>query len=181
LKKYFCFWWNAVLQIFLIALNLCEAAFHSYKHHWRLVPWSLAVAGFLVGINFLGYKLRMKQLQLMAELQARHAEMIQVLEARVMGPEAMTKAEENLALVVKALDVEVQGSCYFLKVKKQFFRISARAIYECSPSYQAIQGTCMQHGGLPIPEAIATMLLLLKNDPGIFHKWRNDAGTNYGA
>jgi len=52
------------------------------------------------------------------ELQARHAEMIQRLEARVMGPEAMEKAEQNLALVVKALGVEVNGNYFFPEDQK---------------------------------------------------------------
>lgn len=128
MSQWFGSFWNAVLQCFCIGVNIWMAAFQFYKHRPGAAAINSGAVIFIIVANILGVCLmRRAHATVRAALAARQAEIIRGLEARAMGPEAMAKAEKNLALVVKALNVEVQGNCYFLKVKKQMFRVSPGA------------------------------------------------------
>jgi hypothetical protein len=118
----------------------------------------------------------------MRALQAQHQGHLQeVVEEITMGVEATEKAQKNLALVCKALHVKSPAANVFeIRVGATVFHVTPGAAHIIGNG-TLIQSTCIQSGGMPTAEVIATVLLLLHHDPHIFHRWHDDQGTLYGA
>lgn len=195
---------NAIVQVFCIGINVLAAANSFHHHHYGLAAVNLGGAVFLIGLNIFLVRARKRDAQrhaeVMAEFQTRQAEIMarirpgMIIEARmlrteesVMSQEAHDKSLKNLALVVQAVGAknihmsESWPGPYVLKVKKQFFRVDHTQVYSTTKDGELASGTCIQSGALPPAEVIATLLLLLKHDPQLFERWRNDNGTYYGA
>lgn len=184
---------NAIVQVCSIGINVLAAALNFHQHRYGAAAWNLGCAVFLIGFNIFLARAQKRDAQrhaaLMAELRIRQAEMIRRTEESVMSQEVLDKSLKNLALVVQAVGAERIGTNwygpYLLKVKEYFFRVGHDSVYS-SPEEDGDEdedrmATCIQSGGLPPAEVIATLLLLLKHDPELFERWRNDNGTYYGA
>jgi len=100
-----------------------------------------------------------------------------------MGEQALALARENLLKVIKALEAQQMNNTPVVRIKvgKHYFEVQPGAVHSLNKDGIRVFSTCIQSSGIPTDEMVATMLLLLKNDPYIFERWRGDHGTLYGA
>jgi len=88
-------------------------------------------------------------------------------------------AQRNLDLVVAAVGAVRKDGYYelYLDGGKRKFLVQPEQVFIQDHTQR---GTCLQLTHLP-EEQIATVLLLLKNDPDIFNRWRNQPFAPWGA
>lgn len=97
-----------------------------------------------------------------------------------MGPKVEALALENLQKVVKAVGAKMEGCRVHFKAGKQDFRVEPSALYRVEQDGAIRIGTCIQSSGLHPYETMASVILLLRNNPDLFELWRNDTGHYYG-
>lgn len=90
---------------------------------------------------------------------------------------AQTKAIANLTIVAKATGATVYAEYQevLLRTDRFEFHISHRHICRTDLRTGERVGTCLTYGlagMMPVPEQIAAALLLVKNNPTIFDRWR---------
>lgn len=139
---------------------------------------NLAAAVFIVGLNFYWRRSGRKLEQLM--VQRREIE-VQLQALRALTVEESSEADGhalmNLRKVAKTLGAETsaRGDVARIRLGGVWFHISERHICRTDRS-GGVEYTCLNFGTfgrcVPLPEQIASTLLLLKNDPKIFKRWK---------
>jgi len=87
-----------------------------------------------------------------------------------------SRAKTYLRRIVALTGARRMGSRYILTVGKTVFHVRDRYVWRLPDSTNSECGyneTCFYsvHKGVPREEEIATVLLVLKNNPGLFDKW----------
>lgn len=98
----------------------------------------------------------------------------------LFSTEAQLKAEANLRQVAMAVGARVMPNYCELTVGDLTFVIQNGYITRKNRASGSTAGTCFQHGHMPLEEGIASVLLILKDDPGMFDLWANYHG-NYAV
>lgn len=169
------------MQLSAVGVNCATGAIQFKLHHYGAASVSFGCAVIILALLPWSARVSKRGQAELAELQARHAEMIRILEERVMGPEITAKAQRNLDLVVQALGALRVGPYVFdLQVGSFVFRVSTNTCHKLTPNGCQLDSTCLQGMGLPPAELVASALLLLHNDPTIFDRWGSQTGA-YGA
>lgn len=177
----------AVLWCFTLGLHLL------FQHHRWGAALQFAVALFNVGLNVASGLIRRKTDALRAHMEAVRRE----AEREAAMPEvdrllAYQKAADNLERVVKALgaepvgidplhpftgSIERAGFGIRIYLAGSEFIVLAGHIFRLNGNKEIEARTCY-YGPVtePWPENIASALLLLKQNPGVFEKWRKQDG-----
>lgn len=175
-------WLFWTIQAFGIGMNLAIGAWHIHHHRTGMSCINLACAGLIFGVNILTVKARRRHREVMAELEQQHAAALFGLEQLMMGEDVIAKAQTNLGKVARALSVTTNGDTWFLTSGRFVFAVGAQSVHKLGKEdMQPIASTCIQSGGLPAAEVIASLLLLLHHNPGLFDLWAQQDGRNYGA
>lgn len=169
---------NSFHALALVA-NLVMGVFDLLHHH--VAAGSLVLAACIVAVNIVMARSR-RRLGVLRE-------QVRQLHLRQQGMDGMTfeeamKAEElakaSLRQVAHNLGATVTNDCDRADVRIGRYRYYVRA-YEIDRVDGAgkIESTCLRRSAMPYQEQIASVLLLLKNDPSIFERWQRQ--DNYYA
>jgi hypothetical protein len=147
------------------------ASLHAHHH---INAWiDFGCIGFIGGVVYFQYRSRQRLNQFRREIAARRAELAGLTEKEQIN--AIQQAIRNLELVAKVTGASLGGSYTMatIQIGYDVFEIRQNAIYRNGRG--ACDSTCLNYGegsAMPIPEQIASTLLLLKNDPTIFDRWK---------
>ena len=164
----------------MTSANLLAAMLAFHQHRYAPGCVNLACALFLIGLNVRIAWSRKKERAAVLAAQQREMEVFLKYMERAMGARAAELSRANLELVVKALGAKLHRDIdehYILTCGKVTFIVRYGAVYR--GNFNSADSTCTTGAGLPPLEQIATVLLLLKNNPKVFEKWRDNPGTPY--
>lgn len=149
---------------------------------------SFTFAGLIVGLNVSIGLARRKRDAAMRQMQhmMRRPECFLRAAHMTINPHAMQIAQQNLDLVAKAVGATKAGDCadgcctkYEMRIGNHLYLVSYGQIEYRHGAYRS--STCMQDSlALPPPEHIASILLLLHNNPSLFTYWKDEPGHLYG-
>lgn len=152
--------------------NLVVGLLFIHKPHMHGVPNLVVAAG--IGVLNLYWRRSRRRLQIqmqvieetLAELRAGTTQ---------QSTEAYERAVTNLRKVAKTIgaNVPVNGHEATIRIDGSWFHIAERHICRTGRA-GGVEHTCLNFGRgfMPIPEQIASTLLLLKHDPKIFKRWK---------
>ena len=156
-----------------------------HQHHYGGAAFSAGCAAFLILINCLIARERKRHNALRAQYE-------QMLRGQILAQngvasmsfstEVLATAQKHLDMVCKALGAELEkvvdgrDSVYKVCVAGVNYWVRAAAISKDSAEHLglcATASTCLRNTYcLPPAEQIASILLALHHDPGLFEKWR---------
>lgn len=166
---------NIIAGVFDFGMGWLDLFRHRYFGAVILIACGVAV----IALTITRWR-RERQLDLVraqiGELEAQEAQRVQLLQMQLTPEEmqeASTKAIANLAIVAKATGAKVYSESQevLLRIDGFDFHISHRHICRTDRATGERVGTCLTYGlggMMPVPEQIAAVLLLVKNDPTIF-------------
>lgn len=171
---------NSFHALALVA-NLVMGVFDLLHHHVAAGICSLVLAACIVAVNIVLARSR-RRLGVLREqvrqLHLRQQGMDGMIFEEVMKAEELAKA--SLRQVAHNLGATVTNDCDRADVRIGRYRyyVKAHEIVRVDGAGK-IASTCLQVPAMPYQEQIASVLLLLKNDPSIFERWQRQ--DNYYA
>lgn len=173
---------NSFHALALVA-NLVMGVFDLLHHHVAAGICSLVLAACIVAVNIVLARSRRRLGVLREQVRQLHLRQ-QGMDGMGMTFEEGMKAEElakaSLRQVAHNLGATVTNDCDRADVRIGRYRYYVKAHeIDRSDGTGKIESTCLQGGTMPYPEQIASVLLLLKNDPTIFTRWQRQ--DNYYA
>lgn len=171
---------NSFHALALVA-NLVMGVFDLLHHYVAPGICSLVLAACIVAVNIVLARSR-RRLGVLREqvrqLHLRQQGMDGMIFEEVMKAEELAKA--SLRQVAHNLGATVTKDCgrAEIRIGRYWYYVKGHEI-DRSDGTGKIESTCLQGGTMPYPEQIASVLLLLKNDPTIFTRWQRH--DNYYA
>jgi len=153
-----------------------------YKHHWIVALINFCGAAFVGTMIYFMHKGRRRHEATMRQLRMHLEELERRRAMPVFGElEANTKAKANLELVMKATGAKFreEGRDVIVPIGNYQFLVQNGFVYKfSSDGSQEISGTCIHFSDTssPVPEFLASVILMLKHDPSIFDRWKSQDG-----
>lgn len=179
-RRSFLAHWNTPvtngMHALAFSVNVAAGVLNLVDRHWYTAMVNFLVGGAVIGMNIaLGFSRR----RLDRNLEAVRVRLLELQEDTNMSHEEKeiidAKADRNLAAVIKSTGAEyINGRCV-LRVRGIQFHIRSEDIIRINEQNQYDQ-TCYQSMPMPRAEKIASAILLLRRDPGLFDKWKNNHG-----
>jgi len=168
--------WNSpsvnIIHGTMALVNVGLGLFNFALHHYLAGSFGFSAAIAIALINIWCAKMNRRRQQLEQE---RHRINHIVEEMKLMTLDEQMKAlglaRENLKRVAASMGAKI-GRDYdqaFVKIGHYKYDVRRDMIYR--QHEHAIDSTCLQIPPMPYPERIASVLLLLRNDPTIFDRW----------
>jgi len=173
---------NWALQLGCILANCAMALSSVHQHHYGGAAFSAGCAAFLILINGLIARERKRHNALRAQYE-------QMLRGQILAQdgvasmsfstEVLVTAQKHLDMVCKALGAELEkvgdgrDPVYKVCVAGVEYWVCRNGIFKDSLVSATAPSTCLRNTYcLPPAEQIASILLALHHDPGLFEKWR---------
>jgi hypothetical protein len=92
------------------------------------------------------------------------------------------RAAEYLKRVAALTGAEqVRGDCYWLRAGRRNFLVDYESVRVVSDRVKSTCFSVATDPDMPSAEVVASALLQLKNNPGLFKKWRKQQGSAFKA
>jgi hypothetical protein len=88
---------------------------------------------------------------------------------------------KRVAALTGAVQVRGDSYCYWLRAGRSNFLVDCKFVRVISHHGKSTCFSVAADPDMPSPEVIASALLLLKNNPRLFKKWRNQPGSMFKA
>jgi hypothetical protein len=171
-----------VLQGLVLLWDFGAGLASLYRHDWTFAIVDFSAMVFLGVVMYLLHRTEIRCETTRQQITIQLEELERRRAMPVFGElEANTKAKANLELVMKATGAKFRDDKrhVIVPIGNYQFLVQNGFVYKfSSDGSQEISGTCIHFSDTssPVPEFLASVILMLKHDPSIFDRWKSQDG-----